>query len=559
MSGRGKIKQGRSGAAASISVLFAVIVVVAFIVTVSTLEKGERTMGSGVAYRVAEELGKKLDLLLASGHILRLSLESNPAMGEAQTAAIAEGILAGNPCIVGVSTAPGAVIDRYYPAQAGVAWKGHDLLSNPERKDALLKAVELKAPVITGPFESVDGASALFLRYPVYSGGKVWGFSSLTVDFAKLLSSLDLDGRYPGIVFALADVSQAKSPHFLGGKEKAMTGKVASAALARQGVAWSIYAAPAAGWTSSSPFLYVLFAAGLAAAVFLYFLLARKVPAEAEKKLAADERKATATAQRYLGAIPVPETPLSPHSGLVAEIKPPNETESTRPEEVKARPGRGFEIAAGLFPDLAIVEKKRGKPIAFKGPAVKGDLFMPERLLPGWGEAVETKSEGEPASLMPTTSTLVPPAPAHVFVPPVPAPPPRGEFLFSLEEVKPAGDLAILVVDDSEANRDIIGRMLTLRGYRADFAASGAEALERAAAKSYTIVFMDSYMPGMDGCAASRALRATRLNSGAFIIGMSARIGQQELDKCRAAGMDDVLAKPFTLKQLLAFLERSRP
>ena len=175
-----------------------------------------------------------------------------------------------------------------------------------------------------------------------------------------------------------------------------------------------------------------------------------------------------------------------------------------------------------------------------------------------------------PAESLPAAFPTLPTAPSTVQVSPppatllapqpfVPSSPPRQEFPFSFEEDKAAKDIAILVVDDSEANRDIVGRMLSLRGYRADFAASGNEAISLAAAKSYKVVFMDSYMPGMDGQAATRILRTSGLSSRAFIVGMSAKIGDQELEKCRQSGMDDLLAKPFTLKQLIAFLERARP
>jgi CheY-like chemotaxis protein/sensor domain CHASE-containing protein len=612
--------------------LLAAIVVVAFIVSSSAMTQGARAMGSGVAYRVAEDLGSRLDIYLAAGKMLRSALEADPGMDEARTEAIAEGILEGNPGIVGVSTAPGAVIDRYYPAQAGVAWKGHDLLSNPERKDALLNAVELKTPVVTGPFEAVDGSSSLFLRYPIFSAGKVWGFSSLTVDFPKLLSSLELDKRYPGIYFALADVSQAKSPRFIGGKEAAMAGKGAFADIARQGIAWRIYAAPATGWVDSSPFFYVLLAAGLVAAVLLYVLLAGKAPPEAGRKPRAAREKPSWGLEPQLEPRPQPrlqpkpeeapsseEPAESPEIGAVEaeprQVSEPRDEPEPLPEPVpeleqrfeqKPRleqepmrlqeagpPSRLDPVIGGvLFPDLGLVEKKRGRALSFKGPAVKGDLFMPDRLLGGWsGPAREQAGEGpvspapahepEPASAQPPSLQPQPlqaapqqpalqpgrsPAPApqppgpqlSKPQPPSPARQPRADYLFSLEEEKSGKNLAILVVDDSEANRDIVGRMLSLRGYKADFAASGADALNLAASRSYDVIFMDSYMPGMDGHATTRALRAENLTAGAFIVGMSAKVGEQELDKCRASGMDDLLAKPFTLKQLLAFLERPR-
>ena len=549
--------------AASLSILLAAIVMVAFVVESSSMTRGERTMGSGVAYRVAGDLGMKIDAYLAAGRSLAIAIERNPDMGEAQSEAIAEGILAGNPGIIGVSIAPGAIINRYYPAQEGLTWKGHDLLSNPGRKDALLKAVELKTPVVTGPFESVDGSSSLFLRYPVYSGGKVWGFSSLTLDFPRLLESLGLEERFPGILFALADFSQPKLPHFLGGKEMAMSGKGASAELSRQGILWKIYAAPSSGWADSSPFFYILLASGLLAAVFLYLLLARRgtIP-----RLAADP------------AIAGTEPPESP----------------THQDELRAMPEAGpkhpklAESSTGILPDLSIVARKRGRAIAFRGQEVKGDLFMPEHLLADCGDpgsrqadsqpepaaipepASETEPLQEPECVLPVPAPPEPEAAEPVFLPSssartVPAQVPteeknvqrRAGYLFAFEEEKPAHDLSILVVDDSEANRDIMGRMLSLRGYKADFAASGAEAIQLAASRFYKVVFMDSYMPGMDGQAATRALRAAGLSSGSFIVGMSAKIGEQELGKCRESGMDDLLAKPFTLKQLLVFLEKA--
>jgi len=115
---------------------------------------------------------------------------------------------------------------------------------------------------------------------------------------------------------------------------------------------------------------------------------------------------------------------------------------------------------------------------------------------------------------------------------------------------------ARLVVDDSEANRDIVGRMLSLRGYKADFAASGEAAIELCANRHYSIIFMDCFMPGMDGYRTSSLLRAAHPEAGATIVGLSARIGDQELERCKKAGMDDLLAKPFTLKQLLAHIEK---
>ena len=115
--------------------------------------------------------------------------------------------------------------------------------------------------------------------------------------------------------------------------------------------------------------------------------------------------------------------------------------------------------------------------------------------------------------------------------------------------------LSILVVDDSEANRDIMGRMLALRGYEPEFAASGEEALARCSAKEFAVIFMDCFMPGMDGYKTSELIRSTRVSARTKIVGMSARVGAQELERCQASGMNELLSKPFTLSQLTAMIQ----
>ena len=57
----------------------------------------------------------------------------------------------------------------------------------------------------------------------------------------------------------------------------------------------------------------------------------------------------------------------------------------------------------------------------------------------------------------------------------------------------------ILLVDDTELNRDIIGSILSAAGYSVDLASDGGEAVEATWAKAYDLVLMDIEMPGMNG------------------------------------------------------------
>jgi PAS domain S-box-containing protein len=116
-----------------------------------------------------------------------------------------------------------------------------------------------------------------------------------------------------------------------------------------------------------------------------------------------------------------------------------------------------------------------------------------------------------------------------------------------------ASPLRILVVDDVAMNRELL--MDILQQFGADFAeaSNGVEAVSAAMASRFDLILMDLQMPGMDGYAATRAIRANcELNREAQIIGVSANVLPQHIEACREAGMDDYLAKPLSIAALRA-------
>ena len=115
----------------------------------------------------------------------------------------------------------------------------------------------------------------------------------------------------------------------------------------------------------------------------------------------------------------------------------------------------------------------------------------------------------------------------------------------------------ILIVDDNEANRDILTTRLATQGYDLSEAADGEEAVAAAKAVVYDAILMDVHMPKMDGLAATRAIRALEGPGGrAPIIAMSADVMPQSIERCRAAGMVDHVAKPVQIKALHEVLAR---
>lgn len=82
----------------------------------------------------------------------------------------------------------------------------------------------------------------------------------------------------------------------------------------------------------------------------------------------------------------------------------------------------------------------------------------------------------------------------------------------------------------------------------------GREAVQIAGTERFDIILMDVQMPEMDGIEATRMLRAS--GSASAIVGLTASADELTVSEATKAGMDGVLSKPFSLKELRAALGR---
>ena len=112
--------------------------------------------------------------------------------------------------------------------------------------------------------------------------------------------------------------------------------------------------------------------------------------------------------------------------------------------------------------------------------------------------------------------------------------------------------LAILLVEDNDANRRVVRMMLEELGLDADEAASGIEAVERARQRPYDLILMDVQMPDIDGLEATRRIRRQGGHDAPFILALTANVMESDEARCREAGMNGFLAKPLRLSTLEA-------
>lgn len=122
--------------------------------------------------------------------------------------------------------------------------------------------------------------------------------------------------------------------------------------------------------------------------------------------------------------------------------------------------------------------------------------------------------------------------------------------LLELDSVK------VLAVDDMEMNLRLLTTWLKPSKLSLTLAYSGEEAVKLCKQEEFDIILMDVQMPIMDGLQASRLIRQTQLNVGTPIIAVTAHALKEEQERLLASGMDDFLAKPINLAELIVLIKR---
>ncbi|MCG8425180.1 MAG: response regulator [Proteobacteria bacterium] len=112
----------------------------------------------------------------------------------------------------------------------------------------------------------------------------------------------------------------------------------------------------------------------------------------------------------------------------------------------------------------------------------------------------------------------------------------------------------ILVVEDHAANRKLVRDLLRLDGYQVLEASSADAGIACARAKRPELIIMDIQLPGMDGLAAIRILRADPATQAIPIIAVTAYAMQGDEQRILAAGCERYIAKPIQYREFQAIV-----
>lgn len=117
----------------------------------------------------------------------------------------------------------------------------------------------------------------------------------------------------------------------------------------------------------------------------------------------------------------------------------------------------------------------------------------------------------------------------------------------------------ILVAEDEPVNQQVIGKLLGMAGYSYDIAENGEKAVELFKQKTYNAALFDVQMPIMDGLAATQEIRKIEEEQGMKrlpIIAVTARAMFGDKERILEAKLDDYIAKPYNLNDVVSTLNR---
>ncbi len=114
----------------------------------------------------------------------------------------------------------------------------------------------------------------------------------------------------------------------------------------------------------------------------------------------------------------------------------------------------------------------------------------------------------------------------------------------------------ILIVDDSESIRELVGLTIENAGYNVLKAIDGQDALNYLTNKDIHLIITDLHMPNLDGIGLTKEIRSSLIHKSSPILLLTTELSTQKKEEARLAGATGWIVKPFNQQKLLDIIKR---
>ncbi len=133
----------------------------------------------------------------------------------------------------------------------------------------------------------------------------------------------------------------------------------------------------------------------------------------------------------------------------------------------------------------------------------------------------------------------------------------KNDYLIFDPKLGQTHPLNILIAEDDAINQELARLFFKRLGYEPDIVSNGKQVLKALKQRDYDVIFMDVYMPEMDGLETTkRIIWEDEDNSRPIIVAMTASVTLHDRNQCELAGMDDFISKPIHLEHLVRILKQ---
>jgi CheY-like chemotaxis protein len=114
----------------------------------------------------------------------------------------------------------------------------------------------------------------------------------------------------------------------------------------------------------------------------------------------------------------------------------------------------------------------------------------------------------------------------------------------------------ILIIDDVQTDRELLGSVVAKAGHRPVYASDGSQAVTMAKANQPSLIFLDVIMTDQDGFKTCRTLKADPQTAGIPIVLVTSKNTESDKFWGKRQGAADLIGKPYTAEAMLGVIRR---